>query len=89
MTPRRISLVAAISATLACGSAFAAQVPYAIFNSAGAVSNFTSLTPEGSGCTADCTGINPVLGGHGYAFGAANDVTFTWDGTVFTHKSVI
>jgi hypothetical protein len=79
-----MSLFAAISLTFISGSAFAAQVPYATFTSAGAVSNFTLLTPEGTGCTANCEDINPVPGGHGYTFGATNNVTFTWDGSVFT-----
>lgn len=68
---------------LGAGSAQAAQVAYATFTGAGAVSNFTFLTPEGTGCIANCTDINPVLGGHGYTYGATNDVTFTWNGTLY------
>jgi hypothetical protein len=76
-------LAVSIILPLATGSAFAAQVPYANFTGAGAVSNFTWLAPEGTGCTADCYG-DPVYGGHGFTFGHTNDVTFTWDGAVFT-----
>lgn len=87
MTTRNIPLFAAICLTLAAGSAFAAQVPYATFTGAGAVSNFTMLTPEGTGCTANCEDFAPVYGGHGYTLGATNNVTFTWDGSVFTSSA--
>src|SRR3989344_9684592 len=86
MTTRKVALVAAILASVVSGAAFAAQIPYAIFTGGGGVSNLTWLTPEGTGCTADCDG-DPVYGGHGYTYGAANDVAFIWDGTVFTSST--
>lgn len=82
-------LMAAVSAALAlgAGAAQATEVVYGNFTSAGAVSNLTWLTPQGTGCTADCGGSNPVYGGPGYALDGTNDVTFSWTGTVFTSNS--
>jgi hypothetical protein len=96
MLPRKIALVIAISASLGTGSALAAQVSSGYsFTGAGAVSNFTVLTPNGSGATGYNPNYQPGLpstdpnsdpylrGGPGYTFGHTNDVTFTWDGTLF------
>lgn len=83
---RKMTVAAAVTAALGAGTAQAAQVPYAMSYSSSGVSNFTMLTPEGTGCIADCGGpdYNGTYGGHGYAFGGTNNVTFTWDGTIFT-----
>jgi len=79
MSPRKISLAVAITAVLSTGSAFAAQVASGYtFTAAGAVSNFTALTPDGTGLYAPY---------NGYTFGGTNDVTFTWDGTFFNSSS--
>ena len=72
---------------LGAGAAQATEVVYGNFTSAGAVSNLTWLTPQGTGCTADCGGSNPVYGGPGYTLDGTNDVTFNWTGTVFTSSS--
>jgi hypothetical protein len=85
---QKSALTAAVLGSLILGasSVQAAQVAYATFTGAGAVSNLTWLMPEGSGCTANC-GSSPVYGGHGFPYGATNDVTFTWDGSVFTSSA--
>ena len=89
MNNQKSALTAAVVGALAlgAGTAQAAQVAYGTFTSAGAVSNMTFLTPQGTGCTADCDGSNPVYGGPGYAVDGTNDVTFTWTGTVYTSSS--
>lgn len=69
----KVTLAAALAATFGTGSALAAQVAaYAPVSSTGG--NFTVLTPD-----------SPTY--NGYAFGGTNDVTFTWDGTIFTASS--
>jgi hypothetical protein len=76
MATRKIPLVAAILASVVSSAAFAAQVPYANFTGAGGVSNFTALSPAGTGDY-----------GPGYPYGHVNNVTFTWDGTAFTSST--
>lgn len=87
MTARKMSLAASILIALAAVPALAAQIPYANFTGAGAVSNMTFLTSEGTGCTANCDGLDPVYGGHGAVIEGSNDVTFSWDGTLFTSSA--
>jgi len=78
-TTRKLALAAAVTAALAVGSAQAAQVSSGYtFTTAGAVSNFTMLTADGTGAYAPY---------NGYTFGGTNNVTFTWDGTMFTSSS--
>jgi hypothetical protein len=72
---------------LGAGTARATEVVYGNFTSAGAVSNLSWLTHQGTGCTANCGGSNTVYGGPGYALDGTNDVTFNWTGTVFTANS--
>jgi hypothetical protein len=89
MKNRNSAVTAVVWGAFALGAANAqaAQVPYGIFTGAGAVSNMTLLTPEGDGCTANCDGSNPVYGGHGYTYDGTNNVTFTWDGSVYTSSA--
>jgi len=86
MNAKKSILAAAVISAFTFGieTAQAAQVAYANFTSAGSVSNLTLLTAEGMGCTANCDSFTPTNGGHGYTFGGANNVAFTWDGSVFT-----
>jgi len=79
MSFKKITLAVTVTASLGAGSAYAAQVSsgYA-FTGAGAVSNFTTLAPDGTGAYAPY---------NGYTFGGTNDVTFTWDGTLFTSSA--
>ncbi|HYA38124.1 MAG TPA: hypothetical protein VEI74_07660 [Candidatus Methylomirabilis sp.] len=89
MNVQKSALTAAVMGVLALGvgSAQAAQIAYATFTGAGAVSNFTWLNIQGTGCTANCASQNPVYGGPGNTIGGTNDVSFTWTGTVFTSSS--
>ena len=81
-------LVGAITIAFGSGSGMAAQVPgyNAIY---GAVEgNLSMLTPDGTGeIGTDPVSGNPIYGGNGATFGGTNDVTFSWDGTIYTSSS--
>lgn len=82
MVLKKAAIAVAITAAFGASQAMAAQVSSGYtFTGAGAGSNFTMLTADGTG------GVSPVYGDNGGTFGGTNNVTFTWDGTVFNANS--
>jgi hypothetical protein len=100
--PKKLALATAVAATIGvvgvAGMAQAAEVP--TYNpTSGIKGNFTMLSPQGSGATAynpnynstatpnDPNGDPFIRGGPGYVFGGANNVVFSWTGTLYNANS--
>lgn len=72
---KKIAMATMVAAALGAGPVMGAQVPSGLaFSGYAQDGNFTMLTPDGG----------PVAG---YTIGGTNDVTFTWDGSLFNASS--